>query len=70
MPVMPAAFFGHGNPMNALERNRYTEAWRAFGRSVPGSTPRSVPSSSGRRTSTTHPRAEGGRPRSGRGSRR
>src|SRR4051795_102178 len=35
MSVMPAAFFGHGNPMNALERNRYTEAWRAFGRSVP-----------------------------------
>jgi 4,5-DOPA dioxygenase extradiol len=33
--VMPAAFFGHGNPMNALETNRYTEAWRAFGRSVP-----------------------------------
>jgi 4,5-DOPA dioxygenase extradiol len=33
--VMPAAFFGHGNPLNALERNRYTEAWRAFGRSVP-----------------------------------
>ena len=33
--VMPAAFFGHGNPMNALESNRYTEAWRAFGRSVP-----------------------------------
>ena len=33
--TMPAAFFGHGNPMNALERNRYTEAWHAFGRSVP-----------------------------------
>ncbi|NEM08791.1 4,5-DOPA dioxygenase extradiol [Geodermatophilus normandii] len=32
---MPAAFIGHGNPMNALERNRYTEAWRAFGRAVP-----------------------------------
>jgi 4,5-DOPA dioxygenase extradiol len=32
---MPAAFVGHGNPMNALDRNRYTEAWRAFGRSVP-----------------------------------
>src|ERR1700760_3224276 len=32
---MPAAFFGHGNPMNALEKNRYTEAWRAFGESVP-----------------------------------
>ena len=33
--TMPAAFFGHGNPMNALDRNRYTEAWHAFGRSVP-----------------------------------
>jgi 4,5-DOPA dioxygenase extradiol len=28
---MPAAFLGHGNPMNALDHNRYTEAWRAFG---------------------------------------
>src|SRR5919107_2810931 len=34
-PVMPAAFFGHGNPMNALSENRYTAAWRAFGQSVP-----------------------------------
>src|SRR3954451_1017303 len=33
--TMPAEFIGHGNPMNALETNRYTEAWRAFGRSVP-----------------------------------
>ena len=33
--VMPAAFFGHGNPMNALEINRYTAAWRAFGAAVP-----------------------------------
>ncbi len=33
--VMPAAFFGHGSPMNALERNHYTEAWRAFGAEVP-----------------------------------
>jgi 4,5-DOPA dioxygenase extradiol len=32
---MPAAFLGHGNPMNALEVNRYTSAWRAFGRAVP-----------------------------------
>lgn len=32
---MPAAFIGHGSPMNALETNRYTEAWEAFGRSVP-----------------------------------
>jgi 4,5-DOPA dioxygenase extradiol len=33
--VMPAAFFGHGNPMNALEVNRYTAAWRAYGKAVP-----------------------------------
>lgn len=33
--MMPAAFIGHGNPMNALEHNRYTEAWRAFGEAVP-----------------------------------
>ena len=32
---MPAAFIGHGNPMNALQRNRYTEAWRTFGECVP-----------------------------------
>ncbi|NEK60496.1 4,5-DOPA dioxygenase extradiol [Geodermatophilus sabuli] len=32
---MPAAFIGHGNPMNAVETNRYTEAWRAFGQAVP-----------------------------------
>lgn len=29
--LAPAAFIGHGSPMNALEQNRYTEAWRAFG---------------------------------------
>ena len=33
--LMPAAFLGHGNPMNALDDNRYTQAWRAFGASVP-----------------------------------
>ncbi|RZU16343.1 4,5-DOPA dioxygenase extradiol [Kribbella rubisoli] len=32
---MPVAFLGHGNPMNALQTNRYTEAWRIFGASVP-----------------------------------
>ena len=32
---MPAVFFGHGSPMNALESNRYTHAWAAFGASVP-----------------------------------
>ena len=35
MSRMPAAFFGHGSPMNALDHNRYTEAWRAFGAEVP-----------------------------------
>jgi 4,5-DOPA dioxygenase extradiol len=34
-PTMPAVFFGHGNPMNALEHNGYTEAWHAFGTSIP-----------------------------------
>ena len=33
--TMPAAFFGHGSPMNALDHNRYTETWRSFGESVP-----------------------------------
>lgn len=33
--TMPAAFIGHGSPMNALERNRYSQAWRTFGESVP-----------------------------------
>ena len=32
---MPAAFFGHGSPMNAVDRNRYTDAWRAFRAEVP-----------------------------------
>ena len=31
----PAIFFGHGNPMNALELNRYTSAWKAFGAAAP-----------------------------------
>jgi 4,5-DOPA dioxygenase extradiol len=33
--TMPVAFLGHGSPMNALDDNRYTAAWRAFGREVP-----------------------------------
>jgi 4,5-DOPA dioxygenase extradiol len=32
---MPAAFLGHGSPMNAIQDNRYTEAWSAFGAGVP-----------------------------------
>lgn len=31
---MPAIFFGHGNPMNALARNAYTEGWAAIGKSL------------------------------------
>ena len=33
--LMPAVFFGHGNPMNALSRNQYTEAWAGIGASLP-----------------------------------
>ena len=32
MTRMPAVFFGHGNPMNALTTNSYTEGWRRLGR--------------------------------------
>lgn len=32
---MPAIFFGHGNPMNALADNRYTQGWRRLGREIP-----------------------------------
>jgi 4,5-DOPA dioxygenase extradiol len=32
---LPAVFFGHGSPMNALQRNRYTLAWQDFGRNTP-----------------------------------
>jgi 4,5-DOPA dioxygenase extradiol len=31
----PAIFFGHGNPLNALARNAYTESWAAIGASLP-----------------------------------
>lgn len=33
--AMPAAFLGHGSPMNALEQNGYTEVWRDLGTRVP-----------------------------------
>ena len=32
--MLPAIFFGHGNPMNALLDNGYTEAWRRIGEST------------------------------------
>jgi 4,5-DOPA dioxygenase extradiol len=33
--AMPVAFIGHGSPMNAIETNVYTEAWRAFAAGLP-----------------------------------
>ena len=35
MERMPALFIGHGSPMNTIERNGFTEAWRAMGRQLP-----------------------------------
>jgi 4,5-DOPA dioxygenase extradiol len=32
---LPAVFFGHGSPMNTLEQNHYTDAWRRIGTSIP-----------------------------------
>lgn len=32
---MPAVFFGHGNPMNALEHNVWTDGWAAIGAEIP-----------------------------------
>jgi 4,5-DOPA dioxygenase extradiol len=31
----PALFIGHGSPMNTLEDNGYTRAWRRFGETLP-----------------------------------
>src|SRR5687768_4813608 len=31
---MPAIFFGHGNPMNALYDNSWTRAWRNIGTTI------------------------------------
>lgn len=33
--ILPAIFFGHGNPMNAVMDNVYTEAWRQMGADTP-----------------------------------
>jgi len=32
---MPAIFFGHGNPMNALQTNAWTQSWAAIGKRIP-----------------------------------
>jgi 4,5-DOPA dioxygenase extradiol len=34
MPALPAIFFGHGNPMNALLDNEYTRRWSDIGQSI------------------------------------
>lgn len=39
---MPAIFFGHGSPMNALEDNRYTETWAQLGASVAKRQPKAI----------------------------
>jgi len=33
--MLPALFFGHGNPMNAITENGYTAAWRRIAESTP-----------------------------------
>lgn len=33
--AMPAIFFGHGNPMNAILDNAYTRKWSEMGRTLP-----------------------------------
>ena len=33
--MLPAIFFGHGNPMNALAENPYTAGWRSLGVETP-----------------------------------
>ena len=35
MTKMPALFIGHGSPMNTLERNDFTTAWRTLGSRLP-----------------------------------
>ena len=32
---MPAIFFGHGNPLNALAHNAWTDGWAAIGKEIP-----------------------------------
>jgi len=35
MAKLPSIFIGHGNPMNAVTDNSYTEAWKHIGRQIP-----------------------------------
>jgi 4,5-DOPA dioxygenase extradiol len=38
--VLPTIFFGHGNPMNAVSSNGYTEGWQRLGKLIP--TPKAI----------------------------
>ena len=33
--IMPALFIGHGSPMNAIEENVYSAAWREAAATIP-----------------------------------
>ncbi|MGD1000764.1 MAG: 4,5-DOPA dioxygenase extradiol [Candidatus Brocadiia bacterium] len=33
--LMPLIFVGHGNPMNAVARNAWTDGWASIGKSIP-----------------------------------
>jgi 4,5-DOPA dioxygenase extradiol len=33
--IMPVIFAGHGNPMNAIDRNEFTEGWKKAAEAVP-----------------------------------
>ena len=35
MEYMPAVFIGHGSPMNAIEKNRFTDNWRKLADEIP-----------------------------------
>ena len=35
MERLPVLFAGHGSPMNAIENNSFTAAWRALGQKMP-----------------------------------
>jgi len=32
---MPVLFVGHGNPMNAITDNRYSQSWKTIGEQLP-----------------------------------
>ncbi len=38
--LMPILFIGHGNPMNAIEDNSFTQSWRSVGKTI--NTPQAI----------------------------